>query len=307
MIKQRILFLIGFWWLTGCSPFSGSNRTQSTPTFQPESDLTSLTSNNPIFTEVQKAASKSSVFGKHPEELATNSGESPVSSQDLFGSQSSSIAEAEIPVAADSVALLQEIQSLVAQRRADLIPAEPGWLHLITYQTNPKANTSLTGNNPDGLIQQEQWLYLDDQGMVRADIRRTLNTKEPAGSFSLWESGKWINLPLSTISAASSSLPFDPNYGIYELLAKLTRQGLGLNKSTLYKECWYQGEKYTVSDGRIVHEVLFRPDYHALRWIKTWQLSSGSIILVDSLEIALEERLPKPPDEVLTLAGLTVP
>jgi hypothetical protein len=68
------------------------------------------------------------------------------------------------------------------------------------------------------MIQQEQWLLLDDQGKVRANIKRTLDSEGPADSFALWESGEWINLPLATINTASNSLPFDPNYGIYELL-----------------------------------------------------------------------------------------
>jgi len=307
MVKHRILFLIGCLLLAGCSPFSGSNQTQSIPTFQPDSDLTSLTSNSPISTEVQGLVSTSSVFGKQPGELAANSGEFPASDQDVYGSQSSSTVDTEIPVAAESAALLQEIQGLVAQRRADLIPAEQGWLHLITLQTKPKANSLVAGDKPDGMIQQEQWLLLDNQGKVRANIKRTLDSEGPADSFVLWESGEWINLPLATISTASSSLPFDPNYGIYELLAHLARQGQAFNRSTIYKDCWYQGEKYTVSDGRIVHEVLFRPDYHALRWIKTWELSSGAIVLVDSLEIALEERLSQPPDEILALVDQSTP
>ncbi len=102
------------------------------------------------------------------------------------------------------------------------------------------------------------------------DIKRVVNDQGQAGEFSLLPGGAWTYVNLATQNSASSALPFDPNYGIYELFAYLLKQGQTLNKATLYKECWYQGEKYTISDGRIIHEALFKPDNHALRWIKIW-------------------------------------
>lgn len=301
------MFLIAILWLVACSPLSGSDRTQPALSFQQDNDLTSLASNSPTSTEDKDAASIISFSGILHDEAVTNFGKSLANSQDLFGSQNSRVADVQVPVDVTSAALLQEIYNIVTQRQADLVPSTPGWLHLITRRTNLKVNSLFIGDKSGGQIQQEQWLLLDSHGVVRADIRRTLSSQEPEGGFSLWESGEWINTHLATTDTVSSKLPYDPNYEIYNLFDKFVRLGYVLNKSIIYKECWYQGEKYTVSNGQIMHEVLFRPDYHSLRWIKTWDLSSGAIILVDSLEIALEERIPQPPDEILNVAGQLVP
>jgi hypothetical protein len=301
MMKHHSKLLIAFLWLVACSPFFGSDRDQPALTFQRGNDLSSAASNSPTSPEDQDTASACSIFGKRADGLVTIFGESQT------GNQSSIVTNPEVPVAPGSTTLLQEIQDLVAQRQVDLVPAVPGWLHLIIRLTSSKTDPLSAWDISSGQIQQEVWLLLDNQGLVRADIRRTLHTLEPAGGFTLGESGEWINLNLAANNTARSTLPFDPNYGIYELLAHLVRQGQPLNKGTLYKDCWYQGEKYTITDGRIVHEVLFRPDYHALRWIKTWQVSSGVLTLVDSLEIALEERLPQPPAEILALVVPSAP
>ena len=199
---------------------------------------------------------------------------------------------------------MQEIQALAAQRRADLVPSMTGWLHLIVRRVPAQAGSPSPADSPAEQIQLEQWLALDEQGRVRANIQRILDNPGPqAGELSWLSGGDWTSLPLAGFSSASSTLPFDPNYGIDQLAVQLAGQGQTLSKSTLYKECWYQGEKYSFSDGQTIHEVLFMPYDHALRWIKTWQISAQGIVLVESLEVALAERLPQPPDEILNLAG----
>ena len=273
VMKPLILFLIGCLVLESCS---------------------SIPKSNPV-------------LDKQPEESFTISGEPPFSNQDLSSDQSTTIAYSEASIPASSITLVKEIQDLTALRQADLVPNASGWLHLIDRQFHTKVNPSSTFDDSGGELQLEQWLALDDQGRIRADIRRLLDNQGPAGDFNLLAGGDWINMPLAGFSANSNTLPFDSSYGIFELVTQLIRQGQTLNKSTLYKECWYQGEKYTLTDGQVTHEIVFRPDRHALRWIKTWQVSSGVITLLSSFEIALEERLSQPPDDILALVSQATP
>lgn len=299
VLKPLPLFLFSLLWLAACSSVSGSDRAQPMLPFKSVRGPTSLVSTNQASPDDQGAV--------NTDKLVSIAGEPSAGSQGLSSDESSSANYSVAPIDADSIALVKEIQALTAQRQADLVPAAPGWLHLIIRQFHSKVEAFSADNTSSGQLQLEQWLSLDDQGRVRADIRRLLDDPAQAGEFNLLSGGSWVNLPLAGFSTASNTLPFDPSYGIYDLVDQLVRQGQTLTRSTLYKECWYQGEKYTLSDGRITHEIVFKPDNHALRWIKTWQVSSGVITLVDSLEIALEERLSLPPDDILALAGQTSP
>ena len=269
VLKILLLLLMITVWLPACSPSLRSVSTQPTLIFQPDgpgSVLPAPVSADPV----------------------------PAKITVMFLPATTS----------QSAVLVQEIQALAAQRRADLVPSVIGWLHLIVRRVPAKAGNLSPSDSPAEQIQLEQWLALDEQGRVRANIQRVLDNPGPqAGELTWLSGGDWTSLPLAGFSQTSSTLPFDPNYGIDQLAVHLAGQGQTLTKSTLYKECWYQGEKYIFSDGQTIHEVLFMPYNHALRWIKTWQISAQGITLVESLEVALAERLPQPPDEILNLAG----
>ena len=242
-----------------------------------------------------------------PEASVTISGKQPFKNQDLPSDQSTNIAYSEASIPASTITLVKEIQDITAQRQSSLVPAAAGWLHLIVRQFHAQAGSSSSGDVSEQQTQLEQWLSLDDQGRIRADIRRILDNQKQGGEFNLLAGGSWVNMPLAGFSTGSTTLPFDSSYGIFDLVTNLVRQGQSLNKSTLYKDCWYQGDKYTLSDGQLTHEIVVKPSQGTLRWIKTWQVSSGSIILLDSFEIALEERLPQPPGDVLALVSQNAP
>jgi hypothetical protein len=222
-------------------------------------------------------------------------------SSELLTNQSSFVATTGVPVDSSSVALVREVQSLAAQLRAELVPSSPGWLHLIIRREHSSTDSPALSNSSTPVLQLEQWLSLDSQGRVQVGVQRPLDYQGSDATF--LSGGNWLVLPLAGFTSSSSTLPFDPAYGIDTLVAQLVNQGQTINKSLLYKECWYQGDKYTLSDGQTIHEIVVKPDSHALRWIKTWQVNAGVITLVDSLEIALEERLPQPPEDILALTG----
>ena len=236
-----------------------------------------------------------------PSSAGFQPGTSVFSSPDLLSGQSTFIATTGVPVDSSSVTLVQEIRDLAAQNRVELVPSSPGWLHLILRREQPSTDSRAVSTASTSMLQFEQWLSLDAHGQVRVGIQRLLNYQGSDATFLFGEA--WTALPLTGFSSFSSTLPFDPVYGIDTLVAQLVSQGQTINKSLLYKECWYQGDKYTLSDGQMIHEIVVKPDSHTLRWIKTWQMKAGVITLVDSLEIALEERLPQPPEEILALTS----
>lgn len=198
---------------------------------------------------------------------------------------------------------LLEIRDLAAQRRVDLA-GQAGWLHIQTrnVQTRPDPLSPFA----TGLTQfeQDQWLELDGNGQIQMAVRKITDEEGKTLQVSLLKRGSWYNLTLRAQSQAETPASFDPNYGFDELAARMVQQGYVLNKSLLYKECWYQGEKYTISDGHLMHEAVFNTGYRALRWIKTWLVApNGHVSLVDSLEIMVEERVTKPSADVLALLG----
>jgi hypothetical protein len=205
------------------------------------------------------------------------------------------------PVSASDSQSLREVEDLAAARRATLAgPA--GWLHIQTrsVQPHPDRLSPLAA----GLDQfdQDQWLELDENGLVQLAVRKITGESGKTVQVSLLEGGIWNNLTLGAQSQAGAAAAFDPNYGFDALAAGLVRQGFALNKGILYKECWYQGEKYSISDGKLLHEAVFNTGFQTLRSIKTWQVTpAGDVSLVDSLEVLLEERAPQPPADVLAL------
>ncbi len=266
-MKTITVVLIGLVWLTACSPAPSPIQAKSTPISQPTKGFPSFPTTNLASTNTSAA----------------------------------------LPAAPTSTTLLQEIRDLSNQRRTDLVPAAAGWLHIVTRQFHSKDSLTSAWDNSSGQYQQEDWLSLDRQGQVLADIRRVVDDNGQSDELGLLTGGVWKSVAMAQQNSDRNTLPFDPNYGVYEQFAALVSQGLTINKSTLYKECWYQGEKYTITNGQVTHEVLFRPDHEALRWIKTWQVSAGNITLIDSIEVALEERLPNPPDDVLALVAQANP
>lgn len=190
---------------------------------------------------------------------------------------------------------LLDVRDITAQRRADLLN-QPGWLHVQTRNTQVQPDPLSPVSAGLDTFVQDQWLELDASGRVRSAVRRTMREDGKTFQVSLLEGNSWVNLTLGAQSPASA---FDPDYGFDALAAGLVGQGYALNKSILYKECWYQGDKYTISDGRLLHEAVFNTGYRTLRWIKTWRIAAnGDISLVDSLEVMVEERAAQPPADV---------
>jgi hypothetical protein len=194
---------------------------------------------------------------------------------------------------------LDEIRNLTSRRRANLV-GRAGWLHIQTRITRGGVDPLAAAAPGLAAFDQEEWLNLDAQGRATQALQRFSVDGGPVREVRRLRDGVWQDLTRRSQSAGEEGAAFDPDYGFYALALQLTTQGYALNKSLLYKECWYQGEKYTISDGRRQHEAVYNTGYGQLRWLKTWQIDSqGQITLVDSREILLEERVSQPPEDVL--------
>lgn len=222
----------------------------------------------------------------------------------LYSIVPTSTAEIMEPAEGSSAALLQEVSDLSEQRKADLTAA-PGWLHLLIRTTRTADNSLSNWWLPPGESEQENWLELDGSGKIITAVNRITKIAGQPDQVILLVDGTWRNLTLGAESPAQEKGPFDPNYGFYELAAQMVQQGHTLNKGILYQECWYVGEKYTIADGRTMQEAVFNPDKRSLRWVKTWHITAGVVKLVESTEIAIEERVAQPPADVLALLEKT--
>ncbi len=196
---------------------------------------------------------------------------------------------------------LSEVLDVAARRRNDLA-RQDGWLHIWTRNVQPQPNPLSPFAPGLSKYEQDQWLSLDKNGFIQLAIRKILDESGNALQTSVLRNGVWIHLTLGAQSQAGTSTRFDPNYGFDELATRLVQQGNALHKGLLYRDCWYQGEKYTITDGPLMHEAVYNTGYRELRSVKTWLVApNGDVSLVDSLEILLEERVPQPPADILAL------
>ncbi len=217
----------------------------------------------------------------------------------LTPGDSSQTSQVSQPESASLSQPLAEVRDLAARRRIDLAKQD-GWLHIQTR--NVQAHPDPLSPFAPGLSQfiQDQWLALDGNGQIQRAVRKITDESGKTLQVSLLEHGIWYNLTLGAQSQSETSASFDPNFGFDELAARMVQQGYALNKSLLYRDCWYQGDKYTITDGHLTHEAVFNTVYREWRWIKTWLVTpKGDVSLVDSLEIMLEERVPQPSADVL--------
>ena len=198
--------------------------------------------------------------------------------------------------------LLKGLYELTTERKADLV-SKAGWLHLFARQSGAQGDQLSPQELSQGLNLQEVWLSLDDQGMITTAVSHLVNEQGEVIQTSRLANGVWTNLTLGAESQVQDTGPFDPNYGFYEHVAKLVQQGYQIDEGKQYHDCWYQGQKYTISDGHTTYEGVFDPAKKTLRWVKTYQVTGGVVTVLYSREVLVEERVPQPPADVLAQLG----
>jgi hypothetical protein len=196
--------------------------------------------------------------------------------------------------------LLDEIYDLTERRKEDLL-TQSGWLHLITRRTNGGAGLFSSDLAESGLYDQDEWLYFDEGGQVTRAVVRVMDASWEPVQVSVMLNGFWHDLSTGAETQSGGVADFTLGLDVYNQAKELVNSDQKLAKGTLYHNCWYIGEQYTIKDGELQRYVVIDPDDATLRELKTFDLSSGSIELVDSVELLKEERVDQPPDEILAL------
>lgn len=208
------------------------------------------------------------------------------------------------PSIPDSVLLLNELRDLVNHRQSELF-SNPGWLHLITRQVNPITGTYMLHQTiweaTQGQFEQEEWILLNDQGQLSQAVTRIKSSDGQILQERILSDGIWRNLTLGSESQADPMETYLPDLGFYQETLLLLKTGMHLSKQTLYNNCWYLGEEYRITDGQKLHTAVINPDTGKLRTLKIWDVSSGQIKLVSSVDLLVEELIPAPPTDVSTL------
>jgi len=200
----------------------------------------------------------------------------------------------------DSPALLQELSNLIERHKADF-QAKAGWLHLVTRHTVPaEAETSIetTGKSQ---YTDEEWLLFDEHGITTTAILRSYIEGGQTLRSRILTNGMWRDLTSGSEILPNPVSSFDLSDSFYQNVARLVTSGQQLNKGILYQNCWFIGDKYSISDGEYSHEGVYNPDNGQLRSLASWEISDGKIVLIDSVEVVQEERISQPPSDVLDL------
>jgi hypothetical protein len=193
--------------------------------------------------------------------------------------------------------LLDEIQELTERRKSDL--SEAGWLHIISRRSAGEGNPVEGAEELTPPYDQHEWLYLDESGQVTRAVVQVVDAVWRPLQTRVMVNGFWHDLSSGAVSQVNSIDDFPLGVGVYDQAKDLVGSDQQLNKQTLYQNCWYIGEQYTISDGKLMRYVVIDPDNAQLRAVKIMDISSGSFKMVDSLEVLKEERVSQPPDEVL--------
>jgi len=232
----------------------------------------------------------------------------PVSDLDAIPFKSGALFSSSVPVPVtdaimaqeegETQSLLDEIKILAEQRQTNLV-SQPGWLHLQIRKEGTEAVPLFDrGIRPDQ-YEQEEWIYLNEVGSVITGVKRMMDGGQQL-QVQVLGNGRWTDLTLHTMSPVESGR-YDSNFGFYDLANRLVERGRMLHTDTIYYGCWYQGERFTISDGQNYYEAVFNPHRGSLRWIKRYHIIDGAIVLVESMEMMVEERVDEPPSEILAL------
>ena len=187
--------------------------------------------------------------------------------------------------------LLEEILAHTELYRT-LILSEPGWVHLI-IRPDGYDQTDVTHTEAESY--EEGWYLLDDQAQVYSAIERLVDEKGRTTQTFVFNDGSWWDTTTGETIIRGAPRYFETGEVFYRQAGRLLAQGEKISSQTIYSNCWYIGEQYTVSDGTYLFEAVFDPAMGNLRAVKTWELVEGAIELVSGIDVLKEERVAGPP------------
>jgi hypothetical protein len=176
--------------------------------------------------------------------------------------------------------------------------AEPGWIHLII---RPDGSNTTDITRPEAESYEEGWYLLDDQAQVLSAIESLVDERGSIVQTFVFKNGSWWD-----VSNGETIIRGEPSYFkqgdiFYQQAGRLLEQGETLSSQTIYRNCWYIGEQYTISDGNLLREAVIDPAMGNLRALKTWQRNAKAIELVSGIDVLKEERVTSPPAEMVQL------
>jgi len=193
--------------------------------------------------------------------------------------------------------LLYELQSHTELYRSMML-SEPGWVHLI-IRPDGYDKTEITHTEAERY--EEGWYLLDDRARVRSAVERLVDEKGHTTQTFVLTNGRWRDATNGKVIIRGLPRYFEHGDTYYQKAGRLLEQGEKLSRQTIYSNCWYIGEQYTIKDGKFLLEAVFDPAMGNLKALKTWELAEGAIVLVSGFDVLKEERLPTPPAEIATL------
>lgn len=202
------------------------------------------------------------------------------------------------PINLDQKSSLQEeIQSHTELYRM-LMLSEPGWIHLI-IRPDGHDKTDVTHTETESY--EEGWYLLDDQAQVLSAIERLVDEKGRTTQAFVFKNGNWWDTSNGEMTIRGVPRFFEQGETFYRQAGRLLEQGEKLSSQTIYSNCWYIGEQYTISDGKFLLEAVFDPAMGNLKALKTWEVAEDAVELVAGIDILKEERVPTPPADMVTL------
>jgi hypothetical protein len=195
--------------------------------------------------------------------------------------------------------LLAEIQAHTRLYHSVML-AEPGWVHLII---RPDGFDHLDITRTFAESYQEGWYRLDDNAEVITAVEKLVDEKGRDTQTFIFQRGEWREAASGDVVIRNLPGFFKQADTFVQQVARLLAQGEQLSSQTIYSNCWYIGEQYTVSDGDFRFEAVFDPAEGNLKALKTWQVTDSAVKLVSGIDVLKEEHLPAPPAEIAALLG----
>jgi len=230
------------------------------------------------------------------------------------------------PPANNSPAYLQELEAMVSFRRGNLL-ASPGWVKRLVRLTIELDGELKTVENETSSQVDENGLVIqviEPQARAKCSCQGgfLMSWARTSGSQSIWDmqpqdiwtvfggsqletngsllpepgirtetviEPKQAEINRITIQGLEPGQPILLDFGFSKYAQNRVAEGARLQRQTIYENCWYLSEQYTLVDQNQRVEALFNPDTGKLRRLQVFDLSQKDIRLLWRIDLAVEE------------------
>lgn len=183
--------------------------------------------------------------------------------------------------------LLDEVKGYENKRYEDLASGQ-GWVYRMARYFSKK-------DGDDILYEKEGWYLLEPWGTIHKAYERVFNLDGQVIEENIFKDGLWKKSGFTTIEFLMNPEINRFDFGFANRASQMVLAGSSLSRTTLYENCWYMGELYTLSDGINRLTALYYPDTGKIRKLEAWQLNSEKIESFWTLTLPIEENIEQPP------------